>query len=141
MRTMKRLTLAASAAAIALMLAACSQEETKTAETAPAAPAETAAPAEPAPAPAETATAPAPAEPPPAAPAETAAASGSPVRITDQARMLAALEQAVQSLPVVNEARVSEIRLAIEEGRYEVVPERIADKLLRLDQELRAADK
>jgi polar amino acid transport system substrate-binding protein len=82
MRTMKRLTLAASAAAIALMLAACSQEETKTAETAPAAPAETTAPATPAPAPAETATAPAPAaEPAPApaaepapAPAETAAA-------------------------------------------------------------------
>jgi polar amino acid transport system substrate-binding protein len=86
MRTMKRLTLAASAAAVALMLAACSQEETKTAETAPAAPAETAAPAEPAPAPApaaepapapaETAAAPAPAAEP--APAETAAAPATP---------------------------------------------------------------
>ena len=61
MFTMKRLTLAASAAALALMLAACSQEETKPAEPAPA----PAAPAEPAPAPAEPA--PAPAEPAPAA--------------------------------------------------------------------------
>ena len=58
MFTMKRLTLAASAAALALMLAACSQEE-KPAEPAPT----PAAPAEPAPAPAEPA--PAPAEPAP----------------------------------------------------------------------------
>ena len=49
---------------------------------------------------------------------------------------LAALEQAVQSLPVVNESRVAEIRLALEEGRYQVNPERIADKLLRTEQEL-----
>lgn len=68
-------------------------------------------------------------------------ASNSPVRITDQARQLAALEQAVQSLPAVNEARVAEIRLAIEEGRYEVAPERIADKLMRMDRDLRAAEK
>ncbi len=68
-------------------------------------------------------------------------AAGSPVRITDQARQLAALEQAVQSLPVVNEARVAEIRSAIEEGRYEVAPERIAEKLMRMDKDLRAAEK
>ena len=68
-------------------------------------------------------------------------ASASPVRITDQARQLAALEQAVQSMPVVNEARVADIRLAIEEGRYEVAPERSAETLMRLDQDLRAAEK
>ncbi len=70
------------------------------------------------------------------APAEAAVAGGSPVQITDQARQLAALEQAVQSLPIVNESRVSEVRLAIEEGRYQISPERIADKLLRAEQEL-----
>jgi negative regulator of flagellin synthesis FlgM len=69
-------------------------------------------------------------------PADAAVASGSPVQITGQARQLAALEQAAKSLPVVNEARVAEIRDAIEEGRYEVNPERIADKLLRTEQEL-----
>lgn len=69
-------------------------------------------------------------------PAEAAVAGGSPVRITDQARQLASLEQAVQSLPVVNETRVAQIRLALEEGRYQVNPERIADKLLRTEQEL-----
>ena len=71
---------------------------------------------------------------------ESVARSNS-VRITDQARQLAALEQAVQSMPIVNETRVAEIRLAIEEGRYEVAPERIADKLLRMDQDLRAAER
>lgn len=69
------------------------------------------------------------------------AGPSSPVRITDQARQLAALEQAVQGMPVINEAKVAEIRLAIEEGRYEVAPERIAEKLLRMDQELRGAEK
>jgi negative regulator of flagellin synthesis FlgM len=74
--------------------------------------------------------------------AESAAPSqNSPVSITDQARQLAALEQAVQSSPVVNEARVAAVRTAIEEGRYEVSPERIADKLLHMDRELNAAEK
>ena len=69
------------------------------------------------------------------------AAAGSPVRITEQARQLATLEQAVQSAPIVDETRVAAIRQAIEEGSYEVSPERIADKLLRMDQDLAAAEK
>ena len=71
--------------------------------------------------------------------AEAAAASASgsnAVQITDTARQLAALEQAVKALPIVSEARVAEVRQAIEEGRYHVAPERIADKLLRMNQEL-----
>ena len=67
--------------------------------------------------------------------------AATPVRITDQARQLAALERAVQDAPVVNEARVAAIRLAVEEGRYEVSPERIADKLLRMEHELRMTEK
>jgi negative regulator of flagellin synthesis FlgM len=67
--------------------------------------------------------------------------AATPVRITDQARQLAALERAVQDAPVVNEARVAAIRLAVEEGRYEVVPERIADKLLRMEHDLRTTEK
>jgi len=76
-----------------------------------------------------------------AAAATGSAGPTSPVRITDQARQLAALEQAVQGVPVVNETKVAELRLAIEEGRYEVAPERIAERLLRMDQELRGAEK
>lgn len=64
------------------------------------------------------------------------APAGSSALITDQARQLATLEQALQSLPAIDEARVAEIRLAIQDGRYQVDPERIADKLLRLEQEL-----
>lgn len=71
--------------------------------------------------------------------AEVAGKPANPVQITDQARQLAALEQTVNSLPVVNEAKVAAIRSAIEDGSYKVVPERIADKLLRLDRELGAA--
>lgn len=73
--------------------------------------------------------------------AEVAGKPANPVQITDQARQLAALEQTVNSLPVVNEAKVAAIRSAIEDGSYQVVPERIADKLLRMDRELGAAQK
>ena len=69
------------------------------------------------------------------------AKAATPVKITDQARQLAALERAVNDAPVVNEARVAAVRLAVEEGRYEVVPERIADKLLRTEHELKATEK
>lgn len=69
------------------------------------------------------------------------AKAAAPVQITDQARRLAALERAVNDAPVVNEARVAAVRQAIEEGRYEVVPERIADKLLRMEHELLTTEK
>lgn len=75
-----------------------------------------------------------------ASPVEKTAA-GSPVHITEQARQLAALEQAVHSAPIVDEARVAAIRQAIEDGSYEIAPERIAEALLRLDRELAAAEK
>ena len=67
--------------------------------------------------------------------------AATPVQITDQARQLAALERAVSDAPVINEARVAAVRLAVEEGRYEVSPERVADKLLRMEQELRLTEK
>jgi negative regulator of flagellin synthesis FlgM len=67
--------------------------------------------------------------------------AATPVQITDQARQLAALERAVQDAPVVNDARVTAVRNAIEDGRYEVSPERIADKLLRMEHELRNSEK
>jgi negative regulator of flagellin synthesis FlgM len=68
----------------------------------------------------------------------TAPAGNSAVSITDQAKQLAGLEQALQNLPAIDELRVDEIRSAIQDGRYQVNPERIADKLLRLEQELSA---
>ena len=70
--------------------------------------------------------------------AQAAVKGTSPVRITDQARQLAALEHALIDVPAVNETRVAAIRLAIEQGQYQASPERIADKLLRTEQELSA---
>jgi len=70
--------------------------------------------------------------------AEVASKPANPVQITDQARQLAALEQTVNSVPVVNEAKVARIRQAIEDGSYQVSAERIADKLLRMDRDLGA---
>ena len=59
-----------------------------------------------------------------------------PVRITDQAKQLAALEKTTKGMPAIDEARVAEVRRAIDEGRYEVNAERIADKLLRAERDL-----
>jgi negative regulator of flagellin synthesis FlgM len=69
-----------------------------------------------------------------AKPVESAGDAG--VRITDSARQLAALEQAIRELPDVDEARVAKVRAAIADGTYQVSPERIADKLIRLENEL-----
>lgn len=56
--------------------------------------------------------------------------------ITDSARKLAALEQVVRDLPAVDEARVQQVSARLANGSYEVNAERIADKLLRSEQDL-----
>jgi negative regulator of flagellin synthesis FlgM len=66
----------------------------------------------------------------------SATVGGSSVQITDSARQLAALEAAIKELPAVDEAKVAELRNAIENGSYEVVGGRIASKLLKMDSEL-----
>ena len=59
------------------------------------------------------------------------------VRITDQARQLAALEQVAQSLPEIDEARVEQVRDSILQGTYTVDAERVADGLLSIERDLR----
>jgi negative regulator of flagellin synthesis FlgM len=66
----------------------------------------------------------------------SAASPGDDVHITDSASKLAALEQALRQLPVVDEARVTQLRTAIEQGRYTVQPQHIADQLMQLEQAL-----
>lgn len=67
-------------------------------------------------------------------------AVGSPdVSITDGARQLATLEKAIAALPVVDDARVAAASLAIEQGRYQVDSQKVADKLLRMDYDLERA--
>jgi negative regulator of flagellin synthesis FlgM len=58
------------------------------------------------------------------------------VHITDTATQLATLEKAVSVLPPVDDARVGAIRSAIEEGRYSISPERVADALVGLEHAL-----
>lgn len=67
--------------------------------------------------------------------------AGGGVHITESARRLAALEQAMREMPAVDEARVAEARRALSDGTYEVHPERIAGKLLELERQIASARK
>ncbi|MEJ0087833.1 MAG: flagellar biosynthesis anti-sigma factor FlgM [Pseudomonadota bacterium] len=69
--------------------------------------------------------------------AETTTA-GSNIDVSDTARTLAALENHISTLPVVNESRVDAVRRAMDEGRYHVDPQRVADKMLRFEVDLLA---
>ena len=66
----------------------------------------------------------------------SAAGASGDTHITDSAKHLAGLEQAAQALPAVNDARVQDVSGRLANGTYEINAERIADKLLRSEQEL-----
>ncbi|NOZ53877.1 MAG: flagellar biosynthesis anti-sigma factor FlgM [Gammaproteobacteria bacterium] len=55
------------------------------------------------------------------------------VTVTDSAAKLQALEQHIANMPVVDEQRVASIRAAIQNGSYQMDPERTATKLLGLE--------
>ena len=76
--------------------------------------------------------------------AASASTSGAPasvdsVQITDSARQLAALSQAVQNTPEVDSQRVAVLQQAIEGGQYSVNPQLIADRLLQFEHDLSSA--
>ena len=66
----------------------------------------------------------------------TGAASN--IDVSDTARTLAALENHIGTLPVVNESRVDAVRRAVDDGRYHVDPQRVADKMMRFEVDLLA---
>ena len=70
--------------------------------------------------------------------AASAAAGSSPseVQITDSANLLSTVARHLQSLPAVNEARVAQLRTAIENGSYTVHPGVIAAHLMQFEQSL-----
>ena len=68
---------------------------------------------------------------------ETAGASN--IDVSETARTLAALEEHISTLPVVSETRVDAVRRAMDEGRYHVDPQRVADKMMRFEVDLLAA--
>ena len=58
------------------------------------------------------------------------------VHITASARTLASLSQAVNDTPDVDTNRVSALQQAIGSGSYRINPERIANNMLALEQDL-----
>ena len=61
------------------------------------------------------------------------------VNITDSARRLFALAQAVQDAPEVDTQRVAALQQAIVSGQYTINPDRVADRLLQMERDLVAA--
>ncbi len=72
--------------------------------------------------------------------ATSGSTSGNPrpdsVHITASARALGALSQAVQASPDVDTARVAAIQQALANGQYGIDPDRIAGRMLQLEQDL-----
>ena len=61
------------------------------------------------------------------------------MHITQSARSLAALSQIVNDTPDIDAGRVAAVQQAIDSGQYTVSPERIAARLLQLEQDLGSA--
>lgn len=66
-------------------------------------------------------------------------APGGDVRLTHAARNLAAIEESLRALPAVDELRVSAVKQRLQDGSYDIDPQRIADRLLRLEGDLARA--
>jgi negative regulator of flagellin synthesis FlgM len=62
--------------------------------------------------------------------------AGDSVTLTDSARQLQKLADAVAAAPVADASRVAAVKKAVAQGTYEVNAERVADKLLAANREL-----
>jgi negative regulator of flagellin synthesis FlgM len=69
--------------------------------------------------------------------AGSASSGGGNVSITDAATRLSSLEKALREAPAIDEARVAQLRSAIEQGTYTVQPEKVATGLLQMEHALR----
>jgi negative regulator of flagellin synthesis FlgM len=82
---------------------------------------------------------------PPSSPtSQTTAQSASvadSVSITDTARRLASLQEAVAGTPEIDAGRVATISNAIQQGHYSPDPAKIADRLMQLESDLNAASR
>jgi negative regulator of flagellin synthesis FlgM len=59
------------------------------------------------------------------------------VTLTDSARSLQKIEEAVAKTPVVNAAKVAAVKQAINSGTYKIDPAQIAGKLLKYERGLK----
>jgi len=70
--------------------------------------------------------------------ASTAAAQSSDhVTLTDSARSLQKIEEAVAKAPVVDTAKVAAVKQAVSSGTYQIDTGRVADKLLQFERGLK----
>lgn len=70
-----------------------------------------------------------------------AAASGTSVNLGTTAAQLRSMESSAASTPLVNSAKVAEIKQAISEGRFQVNPGVVADSLIKSVTELISSHK
>ncbi|MGE0484854.1 MAG: flagellar biosynthesis anti-sigma factor FlgM [Gammaproteobacteria bacterium] len=66
----------------------------------------------------------------------SAPAGGDVVTLTDLAGRLQRLSDSVRDLPVVDQARVAELRDQLESGRYQVEDREVADKVAAFEAQL-----
>jgi negative regulator of flagellin synthesis FlgM len=71
--------------------------------------------------------------------AGSAAPSEDGVQLTGAARSLASIEQSLRALPALDELRVAAVKQRLEDGSYEIDPQRVADRLLRMENDLARA--
>ena len=69
--------------------------------------------------------------------AAATAQAGDHVTLTDSARSLQRIEEAVAKTPVVNAGKVAAVKQAIGAGTYKIDPARIADKLIKYERGLK----
>jgi len=62
--------------------------------------------------------------------------AASDVQLTGAARGLASIEQALHALPAIDEQRVAAVKQRLERGEYKVDPQRVADRMLHLENDL-----
>ena len=72
-----------------------------------------------------------------AAAAASTSQTGDHVTLTDSARSLQKIEQAVAQAPVVNTAKVAAVKQAVNNGTYKVDAGRVADKILQFESGLK----
>lgn len=65
-----------------------------------------------------------------------ASAGGDSLRLTGEAASLQAMQRELSNAPAINEARVQQVREALQAGTYKVNAEAIADGMLGLEDQL-----
>ncbi|AKC88006.1 flagellar biosynthesis anti-sigma factor FlgM [Pseudoxanthomonas suwonensis] len=58
------------------------------------------------------------------------------LRLTGEAASLQALQRELAAAPAVDQARVAEVKQALESGSYRIDPAKIAERMLDLDEQL-----